>query len=275
MNELQEIEKNNERVLLTSQLAESYGTTAKVITDNFSNNKGRYIEGKHFYCLKGDELREFKNQTENFGLVNKHSTTLYLWTQKGALLHAKSLNTDKAWEVYDYLIDNYFKKSNNNQIDIANALLNPDVIIQLATTLKEEQNKTKLLQNTINVQDEIIHQQDDILTEQQPKVEYHDEVLNKDDLMNISLIAKDLGVTAKELNKILHDNRVIFKQGSSWLVYAEYSWLIDEHYADYKSYNNDKYPPQLKWTEKGRKWIIKTFFNNTMPNMAFGKRSVY
>ena len=126
----------------------------------------------------------------------------------------------------------------------------------------------KPLLETINTQQEIIQ-------EQQPKVEYHDEVLNKDDLMNISVIAKDLGITAKKLNNILHNNRVIFKQDSSWLVYAEYSWLIDEHYADYKSYNNDKYPPQLKWTEKGRKWIIKTFFNNTMPNMAFGKRSVY
>ena len=272
MNELQVIEKNNERVLLTSQLAESYGTTAKVISNNFTRNQERYIEGKHFYCLEGEVKREFCNrhQIED----GSKATKLYLWTEKGALLHAKSLNTDKAWDVYDYLIDSYFKKS-TNQIDIANAILNPDTIIQLATTLKEEQNKTKLLQNTINVQDEIIHQQDDILTEQQPKVEYHDEVLNKDDLMNISLIAKDLGITAKELNKILHDNRVIFKQGSSWLVYAEYSWLIDEHYADYKSYNNDKYPPQLKWTEKGRKWIIKTFFNNMKPNIVFGKRSVY
>lgn len=29
--------------------------------------------------------------------------------RKGALLHAKSLNTDKAWEVYDYLVDFYFR----------------------------------------------------------------------------------------------------------------------------------------------------------------------
>ena len=38
--------------------------------------------------------------------VNK----VYLWTQKGAFLHAKSLNTDKAWEVYDHLVDSYFEK---------------------------------------------------------------------------------------------------------------------------------------------------------------------
>ena len=35
---------------------------------------------------------------------------LYLWTQKGAFLHAKSLNTDTAWKVYDRLVDDYFDK---------------------------------------------------------------------------------------------------------------------------------------------------------------------
>ena len=45
-----------------------------------------------------------KNCMSKFMRHNK-----YLWTEKGALLHAKSLNTDKAWEVYDYLVDFYFR----------------------------------------------------------------------------------------------------------------------------------------------------------------------
>jgi len=40
----------------------------------------------------------------------KKAKILYLWTEKGAFLHAKSLNTDVAWEVYDQLVDSYFKK---------------------------------------------------------------------------------------------------------------------------------------------------------------------
>lgn len=103
------IEQCGQRVLTTAQLAEAYGTTTKTITDNFSNNKERYIEGKHYYRLKGDELRAFKNYTENFGVVNKRTPCLYLWTERGTLLHAKSLNTDKAWETYDYLIEHYFR----------------------------------------------------------------------------------------------------------------------------------------------------------------------
>ena len=36
---------------------------------------------------------------------------MYFWTEKGAFLHAKSLNTDKAWELYDKLVDCYFRKA--------------------------------------------------------------------------------------------------------------------------------------------------------------------
>lgn len=108
MTNLIPIEHNNQRVLLTSQLAESYETVERTITDNFNNNKGRYIAGKHYFLLQGEELKAFKRENENFGFA-PNLNKVYLWTEKGALLHAKSLNTDKAWEVYDQLVETYFK----------------------------------------------------------------------------------------------------------------------------------------------------------------------
>ena len=105
------IEKSGQRVLTTTQIAEAYGTTEKRIRENFRENKERYEEGKHFYCLKGEELKEMLAHP-NFGHTNSDKIRkLYIWTERGALLHAKSLNTDKAWEVYDYLIENYFRKT--------------------------------------------------------------------------------------------------------------------------------------------------------------------
>ncbi len=97
------------RVLTTQQIAEAYGTNTDVISKNFSNNKERYIEGKHFICLKGNELREAKANGKIYGLP-QNANKFYLWTEKGAFLHAKSLNTDTAWEVYDRLVDSYFQK---------------------------------------------------------------------------------------------------------------------------------------------------------------------
>lgn len=107
MNNLTVTEYKDIRVLTTQQIAEAYETTDKVISNNFNNNKDRYKEGKHYICLIGEELRAFKGKSLNLGIA-PNANKFYLWTEKGAFLHAKSLNTDKAWEVYDHLVDTYF-----------------------------------------------------------------------------------------------------------------------------------------------------------------------
>ena len=59
--------------------------------------------------MEDDEKREFVDHHQ-IDDGSKKASKLYLWTEKGAFLHAKSLNTDTAWEVYDRLVDNYFEK---------------------------------------------------------------------------------------------------------------------------------------------------------------------
>lgn len=109
MEKSQVIEYKNIRVLTTQQLAAAYETETKTISNNFSRNRDRYIEGKHFICLEREKKIEFvdRHQIDD---SSKKAQKLYLWTEKGAFLHAKSLNTDKAWEVYDSLVENYFHK---------------------------------------------------------------------------------------------------------------------------------------------------------------------
>lgn len=96
------------KVLTTRQLAVAYDTSRQMISYNFNYNKHRYVKGKHYIALEGDELRAFKASHEIHDNL-KYAHVAYFWTEKGALLHAKSLNTDKAWEVYDYLVDFYFR----------------------------------------------------------------------------------------------------------------------------------------------------------------------
>jgi hypothetical protein len=118
MNNLTVTEYKNIRVLTTQQIAEAYGTDTRIISNNFNRNKERYIERKHFVRLEGDEKREFINHHQFYD-GSKNAKTLYLWTEKGAFLHAKSLNTDKAWEVYDRLVDEYFEKGSRKPMTIA------------------------------------------------------------------------------------------------------------------------------------------------------------
>lgn len=108
MNDLTVIEQKGQRVLTTQQLSEAYGTESSKIHQNFNNNKDRYKEGKHYFLLQGDEIKTLRGNLENFE-VAQNVNKLYLWTEKGTLLHAKSLNTDEAWDVYEKLVDDYFR----------------------------------------------------------------------------------------------------------------------------------------------------------------------
>jgi ribosomal protein L17 len=107
MNQIQVIEQNGIRVLTTSQLAEAYGTDSKQINRNFQRNNERYTEGKHYFALTGEDLKHFKGSRQ-IDPTLKFASVLYLWTEKGAWLHAKSLNTNEAWDAYEMLVDDYY-----------------------------------------------------------------------------------------------------------------------------------------------------------------------
>ena len=97
-------------VITTELLAHLYGTKIKNISDNFLNNTTRFMPGKHYFKIEKNELREFKNRPETIGLVGKNARSLILWTDRGAARHAKMLETDRAWEVFEKLEDCYFSQ---------------------------------------------------------------------------------------------------------------------------------------------------------------------
>lgn len=105
--QLQVVEHQSMRVLTTNQLAEAFDSNSKIITRNFQRNRERYEMGKHYFALSGEDLKQFKASRQNDDNL-KYVSCLYLWTELGAWMHAKSLNTDCAWEAYRLLIDNYY-----------------------------------------------------------------------------------------------------------------------------------------------------------------------
>lgn len=114
----------------------------------------------------------------------------------------------------------------------------------------------QIMNKTLEKKEAVIQQQQKVIQEQQPKVEYHDAVLNPKNLVTIRDISKDLGMTANKLNKLLHDKKIQFKRSNGWVLYSDYDYLVTEGFADYKI---TQYGQQLRWTEKGRKWIIDLF----------------
>ena len=124
---------------------------------------------------------------------------------------------------------------------------------------KETLQGKELLALAVIEAQKVIEEQTMQIEEMKPKADYHDEVLNKKKLISTTIIAKDLGFTsAIMLNRYLHDKGIIYKsQSGIWCPYSKYEWLIEEGYADYQSCNIEGSLPTLKWTEKGRKWIVE------------------
>ena len=107
MKDMYPVDYNGVRVLTTEQLAQAYECEPQRIKQNFNNNKDHFKEGKHFFKLEGEALSDLR--VENIDLqISPMTRCLYLWTRRGASRHCKMLGTEKAWEMYDNLEENYF-----------------------------------------------------------------------------------------------------------------------------------------------------------------------
>lgn len=107
---LSPIAYQNTAVVTTELLARLYGAEIKHIQNNYLRNADRFTIGKHFYKLEGAELKEFKDKPSLRGLVAKRAKHFILWTERGAARHAKMLETDQAWDVFEKLEDCYFNQ---------------------------------------------------------------------------------------------------------------------------------------------------------------------
>ena len=121
---------------------------------------------------------------------------------------------------------------------------NPDLLISIITELKIEREKNK--------------QQEQVINELQPKATYYDLVLQNKDLVPISIIAKDYGMSGKGMNQKLHELKVQYTLGSTWLLYSKYQ---DKGYTSSKTITYDKNngtkgsKMYTNWTQKGRLFI--------------------
>lgn len=89
-----------------------------------------------------------------------------------------------------------------------------------------------------------------------PKASYHDTVMQSSSLLSVTQIAKDYGMGAPTLNKILHELGVQYKQGGTWFLYHKYQ---DKGYTHSKTHviDSEKSTTHTYWTQKGKRFIYE------------------
>ncbi|MGX5634292.1 phage antirepressor KilAC domain-containing protein [Bacillus thuringiensis] len=133
-----------------------------------------------------------------------------------------------------------------------NALLqDPDLIIGLASQLKQEQQARQVAEQ----KNLMLTQQ---ITENASKITYLDQILQSQDTVTVSQIAADYGLSAMKLNKILNDERVQYKVNNQWLLYSKHqnkgytkSKTVDVVHTD----GSRSVKMNTRWTQKGRLFI--------------------
>ncbi|NGE81227.1 hypothetical protein G5606_21600 [Escherichia coli] len=142
VNTLQPILHNQLPVITTELLAKLYGTDVDNIKKNYSRNANRFIEGKHFFKVAGDELKTLRvtlshsqnlrlvlNESQNEVQISPKTRSLILWTERGAARHAKMLETNQAWDVFERLEDCYFNQNAQTAATVTVSPNNPREVV--------------------------------------------------------------------------------------------------------------------------------------------------
>lgn len=247
MSNLVPIEHSGQRVITTELLAEAYETEPKNIQMNFANQKKNFKEGIHYIVLQGDELKAFKASLPNdIGVALKFAPRLYLWTERGANRHCKILDTPKAWEQFDNLEETYFTVKNRQGV-----MALPKDYPSALRALADEAEKTLAL----TAQNEAQRQ---IIADYEPKVQYVDTILRSKGTLAATQIAADYNMSAKRLNKILHEEHVQYNVNGQWILYKDHMGMgytksnpVPIVHGDGRS----DFKLHTQWTQKGRLFI--------------------
>jgi len=245
MDNLIPIEFKNQRILTTEQLADVYETEPIRIRQAFNRNLDKFTEGKHYYFLEGEKLKEFKGKYLNDTNL-KFVSKLILWTERGASRHCKILDTDKAWQQFDNLEETYFRAK---KITNASYMIEDPIERAKAWIREQEEKQTLVLTNK---------KQKQVIGELKPKADYVDAILKNKGLVTITQIAKDYGLSGQAMNEILHDLNIQYKQSGQWLLYAEHQGKGYTHSHTVNIERSDGQPDIImhtKWTQKGRLFL--------------------
>lgn len=242
------VDYNGVRVLTTEQLAAAYECEPNNIKKNFNANKEHFTEGRHYYKVEGDELNNLRVTFSDLQ-ISPMTRCLYLWTRRGASRHCKMLGTEKAWEMYDNLEENYFNPRPSKEL--TGRELMAKALIEAQAVLAEK--------------DTTIAKQTQLIGELKPKADYTDRILQSKSLVTITQIAKDYGMSGAAMNEKLHALGVIYKLGGQWLLYSKYqakgythSETVDITHRD----GRGDVRMNTKWTQKGRLFLYQFLKKN-------------
>lgn len=113
----------------------------------------------------------------------------------------------------------------------------------------------KIANNVINEQKMVIAQQEQQIAEFQPVRDYVDEILSSTSTLTTTQVAADYDLSARALNKILHEAKLQRNVNGQWILYKDEmgkGYTKSETFTFTRTDGRLDSKIQTKWTQKGR-----------------------
>ena len=123
---------------------------------------------------------------------------------------------------------------------------------------RPEETDAEVLARAMLIMQTSLDKRDEIIAMLQPRADYADEVLDSVSCITTTQLAKELDMTAQQLNRLLCQMRIQYWQSGQYLLYADYA---RQGYAKNRTHKRTfKHgivytETYLVWTERGRAFI--------------------
>lgn len=115
--------------------------------------------------------------------------------------------------------------------------------------INNNMSDAEIMAKALVIAQKTIENKDKLIEELQPKGYWFDKFINSEGTFTATQVAKLFGLSsAKKLNKLLNDMKIIYKQGKNWLPYAD---VDTEWYKLIVGSSNEHSYSQLKFTPVG------------------------
>ncbi|GAA8615918.1 phage regulatory protein/antirepressor Ant [Staphylococcus epidermidis] len=173
----------------------------------------------------------------------------YLLTKDGFTLYMFNIQGHNDFKMA--YINKFNEMENQLKQPIASYMIE-DPVKRAELWIEEQKEKQQLqLENSMQKQK---------IAEYEPKASYLDTILNNKSLVTVGQIAKDYGMSAQALNKLLHELKVQYKQSGQWLLYSNLHAKGYTHSSTTEIEHKDgstSVRMNTKWTQKGRLFIYE------------------
>lgn len=233
--------QTTEKVLTSLEVAEMVGREHKNVMQD--------IRG----IIKDISL--LKVQPSDYFIESEYTNTrnkkypMYLVTKKGCELYGNRMSGIDGTAFAIKYIDRFNEMEQKEQQRALPSYQIDDDVERAMRWIQERQNFEKVALAYKKTSDERNYLAQEVIS--------HEERLGENkNLHTVSLIAGKFGLTANKLNTILVEQKIQYKKGKTYHLYAGYKDKgLAEHVA--VTVSDDKVIYNLKWTEKGFHFIVR------------------